>query len=214
MRRFAQNPSLNYLLSTSWYFPLQVVLVDNQYAAIGGLDLCFGRWDTHTHPLADVHPTEFSKTLFPGQDFNNARILDFKDVYDYVSNTLSIEETARMPWHDVSFNSFRLPSLIETFLGPYDSIRRCCTRYFSTLYWALEWGQKAKGMLPLQYFLIIVFWTFVQYRHDEWGFILHHRPVIDLVWSMYAWLALPHDPDYAPNEAVARTLRFSALYSL
>jgi phospholipase D1/2 len=89
-----------------WSHHEKVVLVDNQYAAIGGLDLCFGRWDTHTHPLADVHPTDFSKTLFPGQDFNNARIMDFKDVYDYVSNTLSIEESARMPWHDVSFNSF------------------------------------------------------------------------------------------------------------
>jgi hypothetical protein len=35
------------------------------------------------------------------------RIMDFKTVYDYVSNTLSIEDTqARMPWHDVSFKSF------------------------------------------------------------------------------------------------------------
>jgi phospholipase D1/2 len=41
--------------------------VDNHFACIGGLDLCFGRWDTHTHPLADVHPTNFSLTLFPGQ---------------------------------------------------------------------------------------------------------------------------------------------------
>lgn len=41
--------------------------MDNKRAAIGGLDLCFGRWDTHTHPVADVHPTKFSWTLFPGQ---------------------------------------------------------------------------------------------------------------------------------------------------
>ncbi|KAG5650050.1 hypothetical protein H0H81_000948 [Sphagnurus paluster] len=80
---------------------LQVVVVDNHYAAIGGLDLCFGRWDTHTHPLADVHPTDFSRTLFPGQDYNNARVMDFKEVYNYASNTLSILDTGRMPWHDV-----------------------------------------------------------------------------------------------------------------
>lgn len=80
-------------------------MVDNRYAAIGGLDLCFGRWDTHTHPLADVHPTDFSRTLFPGQDYNNARIMDFKDVYDYVSNALSIKDNARMPWHDVCLYS-------------------------------------------------------------------------------------------------------------
>jgi hypothetical protein len=46
---------------------IQVVVVDNHRACIGGLDLCFGRFDTHTHPLADAHPTEFSRTLFPGQ---------------------------------------------------------------------------------------------------------------------------------------------------
>ncbi|EGN97561.1 hypothetical protein SERLA73DRAFT_169861 [Serpula lacrymans var. lacrymans S7.3] len=78
-----------------------LVIVDNHRACVGGLDLCFGRWDTHTHPLADVHPTDFSLTLFPGQDYNNARVLDFQDVGNYVSNAVSILETARMPWHDV-----------------------------------------------------------------------------------------------------------------
>lgn len=81
----------------------QVVVVDNHRACIGGLDLCFGRWDTHNHPLADVHPTDFARTLFPGQDYNNARVLDFQDVPNYVSNEVSVLETARMPWHDVSY---------------------------------------------------------------------------------------------------------------
>lgn len=95
------------------------MIVDNHRACIGGLDLCFGRWDTHNQyvhrlppmnlnlnsrfsPLADVHPTNFSNTLFPGQDYNNARILDFQHVDNYASNAVSILETARMPWHDVS----------------------------------------------------------------------------------------------------------------
>ena len=52
--------------------------MDQHRACIGGLDLCFGRWDTHNHPLADVHPTHLENTLFPGQDYNNARVLDFK----------------------------------------------------------------------------------------------------------------------------------------
>jgi phospholipase D1/2 len=84
----------------------QVVVVDNQRACVGGLDLCFGRWDTSVHPLADVHPTDFSRTLFPGQDYNNARIMDFQDVYNYVSNSLSLLEFGRMPWHDVSYPRF------------------------------------------------------------------------------------------------------------
>ncbi|KAF8129820.1 hypothetical protein EV363DRAFT_1399636 [Boletus edulis] len=84
-----------------WSHHEKVVVVDNHLACIGGLDLCFGRWDTHNHPLADVHPTDFARTLFPGQDYNNARVLDFQDVASYVSNAVSILETPRMPWHDV-----------------------------------------------------------------------------------------------------------------
>ncbi|KAF7304896.1 Phospholipase [Mycena kentingensis (nom. inval.)] len=84
-----------------WSHHEKVVVVDNHFACIGGLDLCFGRYDTRSHPLADVHPTDFSLTLFPGQDFNNARIMDFQNVYNYASNALSSLENARMPWHDV-----------------------------------------------------------------------------------------------------------------
>jgi phospholipase D1/2 len=63
-----------------WSHHEKLVVVDNHRACVGGLDICFGRWDTHTHPLADVHPTSFDRTLFPGQDYNNARILDFQKV--------------------------------------------------------------------------------------------------------------------------------------
>lgn len=52
-------------------------------------------------PLSDAHPTNFSRTLFPGQDYNNARLLDFQQVDNYVSNQVSILEAPRMPWHDV-----------------------------------------------------------------------------------------------------------------
>ncbi|KAF9473130.1 phospholipase D/nuclease [Pholiota conissans] len=137
-----------------WSHHEKIVLVDNQYAAIGGLDLCFGRWDTHTHPLADVHPTDFSKTLFPGQDFNNARVMDFKDVYDYVSNTLSIMDNARMPWHDVHM-TFEGPAVLDI------------AQHFIE-----RWNEIKKR----------------KYRDKE----------------NVPWLALPHDPEYAPNEAVAR----------
>ncbi|GJJ14448.1 hypothetical protein Clacol_008712 [Clathrus columnatus] len=84
-----------------WSHHEKVVIVDNHRASIGGLDLCFGRWDTHNHPLADLHPTDFARTLFPGQDYNNARVLDFQHVDNYVSNQISIQDTTRMPWHDV-----------------------------------------------------------------------------------------------------------------
>ncbi|PFH53623.1 hypothetical protein AMATHDRAFT_137275 [Amanita thiersii Skay4041] len=135
-----------------WSHHEKVVIVDNYYAAIGGLDLCFGRWDTHNHPLTDVHPTEFERTLFPGQDYNNARITDFKDVYNYASNTLSILESARMPWHDVH----------ATFVGP--------------------------AVLDL-----------VQHFVERWNEVKKRKYRDD---ARFTWLALPHDVDSAPNEAI------------
>lgn len=35
-------------------------------------------------------------------DYNNARVLDFQDVSNYISNAVPIQQVARMPWHDVS----------------------------------------------------------------------------------------------------------------
>ncbi|KAH7100350.1 phospholipase D/nuclease [Auriculariales sp. MPI-PUGE-AT-0066] len=85
-----------------WSHHEKLCVVDNHRATVGGLDACFGRWDTHNHPMGDAHPTEFRRTLFPGQDYNNARIKDFESVHEFVSNQVSILDTGRMPWHDVS----------------------------------------------------------------------------------------------------------------
>ena len=71
-------------------------------AFIGGLDLCFGRWDTNQHPLADVHPEGVADEIWPGQDFNNNRVLDFHKVEDWKQNQLDKKQHGRMPWHDVS----------------------------------------------------------------------------------------------------------------
>lgn len=78
------------------------MVIDYAVAFIGGLDMCFGRWDTHDHPLSDVHPTEVRDEVWPGQDFNNNRIMDFQSVEDWAANQLDKTRYARMPWHDVS----------------------------------------------------------------------------------------------------------------
>lgn len=78
-----------------------MVIVDNTIACVGGLDICFGRWDTNIGVLNDVHPNDFSATLFMGQDYNNARVQDFQAVEHWVSNQQSRLTTARMPWHDI-----------------------------------------------------------------------------------------------------------------
>ncbi len=85
-----------------WAHHEKFIVIDYALAFIGGLDLCFGRWDNHQHPLADVHPAGVSNEVFPGQDFNNNRIMDFQSVEDWKSNELSKAEYGRMPWHDVA----------------------------------------------------------------------------------------------------------------
>ncbi|KAL7810435.1 phospholipase D/transphosphatidylase [Trichoderma gracile] len=85
-----------------WAHHEKFIVIDYAMAFIGGLDLCFGRWDTRCHALSDVHPDEPHAEVWPGQDFNNNRVLDFKKVQDWQDNELSKADYGRMPWHDVS----------------------------------------------------------------------------------------------------------------
>jgi phospholipase D1/2 len=85
-----------------WAHHEKFIVIDYAMAFIGGLDLCFGRWDARQHALADAHPSGVQNEVFPGQDFNNNRIMDFQTVDDWKSNELSKADYGRMPWHDVA----------------------------------------------------------------------------------------------------------------
>jgi phospholipase D1/2 len=85
-----------------WAHHEKFLVIDYAMAFIGGLDLCYGRWDEKQHPLADAHPSGVHNSIFPGQDFNNNRILDFEGVDDWKTNKLNKLEYGRMPWHDVA----------------------------------------------------------------------------------------------------------------
>lgn len=58
-----------------WAHHEKLCLIDGEVAFMGGLDLCYGRWDTNSHPIADAHPGDLKRIVFPGQDFNNARMM-------------------------------------------------------------------------------------------------------------------------------------------
>jgi phospholipase D1/2 len=85
-----------------WAHHEKLCLVDGKTAFMGGLDLCYGRWDTNQHSIADCHPSDLNNIVFPGQDFNNARIMDFQDVPHWENNKLSRKDSSRMGWSDVS----------------------------------------------------------------------------------------------------------------
>ncbi|KAF9909452.1 hypothetical protein EC991_008591 [Linnemannia zychae] len=84
-----------------WAHHEKICVVDCRLAFIGGLDLCFGRYDSRTHQLSDYHPSG-TGTIWPGQDYSNPRIKDFTNVKDYNNDLIERKLLGRMPWHDVS----------------------------------------------------------------------------------------------------------------
>ncbi|RUS23189.1 hypothetical protein BC937DRAFT_90893 [Endogone sp. FLAS-F59071] len=93
------------------FFWAKICVVDTRIAFIGGLDLCFGRWDTHDHQLADYHPSSTSNEIWPGQDYNNARYKDFAEVENWNLELADKRSIARMPWHDISVGILGQPVL-------------------------------------------------------------------------------------------------------
>lgn len=85
-----------------WAHHEKLCIVDGKVAFMGGLDLCYGRWDTNQHAIADAHPGDLNRIVFPGQDYNNARIMDFQDVSNWQNNKLDRKYNSRMGWSDVS----------------------------------------------------------------------------------------------------------------
>ncbi|KAL3673249.1 hypothetical protein V7S43_000970 [Phytophthora oleae] len=80
-----------------WSHHEKIVSVDQRVSFVGGLDLCFGRWDTHSHELFDEpgKPTDFV-----GKDFSNPRVKDFIEVDHPDEDMIDRNEVPRMPWHD------------------------------------------------------------------------------------------------------------------
>ncbi|KAK7998141.1 hypothetical protein PG989_006181 [Apiospora arundinis] len=87
-----------------WAHHEKLCVIDRKMAFMGGLDMCFGRWDTNSHPIADAHPGNLDAIIFPGQDYNNARIYDFEGVDDWDHNKLDRTQSSRMGWSDISIS--------------------------------------------------------------------------------------------------------------
>ncbi|KAL8946216.1 MAG: hypothetical protein Q9222_007361 [Ikaeria aurantiellina] len=85
-----------------WAHHEKLCIIDGKTAFMGGLDLCYGRWDLNQHPIADCHPSNIADTVFPGQEYNNARVLDFQDVSHWQNNQLDRRVGSRMGWSDIS----------------------------------------------------------------------------------------------------------------
>ena len=84
-----------------WSHHEKLVIIDQIIGYVGGLDLCWGRWDTHDHPIFEGK-NDKDEYLFPAIDYSNARIRDFDKVENYLEESCKRESfEIRMPWHDV-----------------------------------------------------------------------------------------------------------------
>jgi len=79
-----------------WTHHEKVVVVDQQLAIVGGLDLCIGRYDDWRHLIFDAE-----EEVWKNQDYYNPRI---KDVTDgrLQKDQLDRKRQARLPWQDVA----------------------------------------------------------------------------------------------------------------
>lgn len=80
-----------------WAHHEKIVVIDQVVAFTGGLDLCFGRYDTQLHSLTDTD----SAQVWTGLDYSNPRIRDFRNVIQHTTAIVDRTTVPRMPWHDV-----------------------------------------------------------------------------------------------------------------
>jgi phospholipase D1/2 len=125
-----------------WAHHEKLCLVDGQIAFMGGLDLCYGRWDTHQHSIADAHPGDLDQIVFPGQDYNNARIMDFQDVKNFQNNKLDRTFNSRMGWSDVSI-SLKGPIV--------EDLKDHFAQRWNFIYWEKYAVRKVDNVHPLPY---------------------------------------------------------------
>ena len=83
-----------------WSHHEKLVIIDQAIGYVGGLDLCWGRYDTFEHPIYEG-PNLEKKYYYPFIDYSNARICDFVNVENYLVESVPRTTSLRMPWHDI-----------------------------------------------------------------------------------------------------------------
>lgn len=100
-----------------WAHHEKLCIIDHTVAFVGGIDLCYGRYDTPDHVLVDDSPYQFATDQdgtvavspeeaikyqnFPGKDYSNPRVRDFYELDKPYESMYDRQVTPRMPWHDV-----------------------------------------------------------------------------------------------------------------
>lgn len=118
--------SPNQLLQNTyfWAHHEKICIIDSTVAFMGGIDLCYGRYDTPDHVLVDDSPVDFAhldtETLtqeefarfqvFPGKDYSNTRVKDFSNLDKPYEDMYDRTKVPRMPWHDIHMVTLGQPA--------------------------------------------------------------------------------------------------------
>lgn len=81
-----------------WTHHQKIVVIDQDIAFLGGIDLCFGRWDEAGHKVAEK---EGSPTLWPGKDFFNESLKAVVKPEKPDEDVMDRSKEPRQPWHDL-----------------------------------------------------------------------------------------------------------------
>lgn len=140
-------PSLSGIKNLRWSHHEKVVVIDRSIAFVGGIDLCYGRWDTPAHKLIDDYPTHpnvderpnvdehsvagiKNHCLWVGLDYCNSfhfkpKEEDYNDpLKDCIENVR--RKYPRLPWHDVacSFTGEAAEDVAKHFVQRYNFSRK------------------------------------------------------------------------------------------
>jgi phosphatidylserine/phosphatidylglycerophosphate/cardiolipin synthase-like enzyme len=74
------------------------VVCDYKTCFIGGIDLCFGRYDEPNHPVVDFFTSPF---VWPGADYYNPRLVPHNNLDKPLMERADRARHPRLPWQDI-----------------------------------------------------------------------------------------------------------------
>lgn len=83
------------VIASLWSHHEKMCIVDRHTVFLGGLDLCWGRWDSHDHQLFDD-----SENMFPAVDYYNPLKKDIAQGRQFQKSMIE-RSYPRMPWNDI-----------------------------------------------------------------------------------------------------------------
>ena len=86
--------------SILWSHHEKLVIIDQRIAFVGGVDLCWGRYDSNSHPIVEEENKD-KLYYYPGSDYINERQVDLHNVERFYIEQIPRDKMPRMAWHDI-----------------------------------------------------------------------------------------------------------------